>query len=94
MLEPFLAEQADVPEHPVERPLSAHRVGAILEHTRRPDFVRRFVELRQRRAGRHVLVELLVVQLTAGKCLLTQQFRQLEPRAGLYTAFMVRGLLM
>ena len=39
------------------------------------------MELRQRRAGRHVLVELLVVQLTAGKCLLTQQFRQLEPRA-------------
>ena len=40
------------------------------------------------------VVELAVVQPAAGQRLLAPALSQLEPRAELYTAFIVRGLLM
>ena len=81
VLQPFLAEQADVHEHAVQRAKSADRIGSVFEDPRRPYGIGCLVELRQGAAGRNIFVEMLVVQLTACKLLLAPSFRQRHPRA-------------
>ena len=60
VLQPLLAEGADVEVDAVERAERADRVGAVLEHARRPHRVRRREE-RGERPVLQVVVELLVV---------------------------------
>ena len=91
--QPFLAEQADVDEDAVERTQRADRIGAVLEHVRREHGVGRLERPRQRLRLR-VVLELLVVERAAGASF-SGNFRAASSRGStLYTAFIVRGLLM
>ena len=65
--QPLLAEEADVEIDPIERAERADRIGAVLQHPRRPGRRRRREELRQRIGRRNEVVELLVVESTAGE---------------------------
>ena len=78
--QPFLAEEADVEINAIERAESADGIGAIFEDARRPDRVRRLKELRQI-AFVDEIIELLVVQISAGERLFAPAFRELQTRA-------------
>ena len=79
MQQPLFAERPDVDEHAVERAERADRIGAVLEHARRPDRARRFEELRQRPLFREV-VELAVVEAAAGERFLAPPLALQQPR--------------
>ena len=63
--QPLLAEEADVEVDAIERAERADRIGAVLQHPRRPRGRRRREELRQRIGRRHEVVELPVVETAA-----------------------------
>jgi hypothetical protein len=81
MREPLLAEETDIDEHAVQRAECADRVRAVLQHARREHGSGRLVELRERAAGGHVLVQVLVVALAAFQRFLAPAPCKRQPRA-------------
>ncbi len=79
MTQPFFAEQADIQIDPVQRPERADRIGAILQHMRRPNGVWRLEKLRQRPLGDKI-VELLVGEVVRPQGLAAPALGRFEPR--------------
>ena len=77
MQQPFFAERTNVQIDTVERSQSADRVSAILQHARSPHRIWRRIKIGEPPTG-HVLIELLIVLLSAGKRLLAPTFRMLQ----------------
>ena len=79
MTQPFFAEQADVQIDPVQCAERADRIGAVLQHMRRPHRVWRLKELRQRPLVDEV-VELLVREVVRPQRFVPPALGRLQPR--------------
>ena len=79
MSQPLFAEQADVQIDTVQCPERADRIGAVLQHMRRPHRVWRLEKLRQRPLTDKI-VELLVGEIVRPQCLTAPALGRLQSR--------------